>query len=139
MKKRVVLVTSMTASAVLAGLFTAAPASAATLLGRCNTTGASGGITVNDFYGATDEINLSMSVDDTAADGHHVRIRLVTKNHAGTVKYWSWHANYDGQGTSKQWKTYAHEDSGIFDVGIQVARYEGSSRLNSCTKWTDAV
>ncbi|MFV8184266.1 hypothetical protein [Streptomyces sp. AF1B] len=139
MKRRFAMATGIAASAMLAGLISATPASAATLLARCNTTGASGGITVDDFNGATDKINFSMGVDDTLADGHHVRIRLITENAAGTHKYWSWHADYNGEGTSTEVNSYAQDDSGIFYVGIQVARFEGSTLLNSCTKWSTAV
>ncbi|MFB7086850.1 hypothetical protein [Streptomyces sp. NPDC056296] len=121
---------------MLIGLAGATPASAYELYAHCNTTGASGGVTVWDFYGATDRIDLSMSVDDMKSDSHHVSIRLLTKNHAGTVKYWSWHKNTSGNGTSKRWETYAKDDSGIFDVGIQVGRFEGSTMLNSCTDWS---
>jgi hypothetical protein len=80
-----------------------------------------------------------MSVSDTAADGHHVRMRLITKNHVGTIKYWAWHANYGGAGTEKWLDTYAKEDSGIFDAGIQIGRFEGDTILNACAKWTDPV
>ncbi|MET8692869.1 hypothetical protein ABZV65_10015 [Streptomyces bauhiniae] len=139
MKRCLALAVGLSASAMLAGLITATPASAATLLARCNTTGASGGVTVDNFSGATDEIKFFMGVDDTLADGHHARIRLITKNAAGKNKYWAWHADYGGAGTSKEIRSYAHDDSGIFDVGIQVARFEGSSLLNSCTKWTTAT
>jgi hypothetical protein len=136
MKKRILMATSVAASAMLVGLVSATPASALTLLGECGTTGAWGGITVNNFNGPTEEIKFSMEVLDTRGDNHHVRIRLKTQNHADTVKNWPWHANYDGEGESKTWNTYAHDDSGIFYVGIQVARFEGSTLLNSCTEWT---
>ncbi|WP_409471235.1 hypothetical protein [Streptomyces sp. HC307] len=138
MKKRLMAATSVAASALLLGLFSATPASAATLRGQCSTTGAWGGITVNNFNGATDRIDFSMTISDTSADGHHARIRLKTKNHVGTVKNWSWHANYGGEGHDERVVTYAHDDSGIFSVGIQVARFEGSTLLNSCTEWTTA-
>jgi hypothetical protein len=126
---------SMGVSAAALVLGTALPAEAATLLPSCSTTGANGTIRVDNFNGATSRINLSITVYDSLADGHHVRIRLVTKNSVGTVKNWSWRGNYDGEGTFKTWDTYAEDSSGIFDVGVQVARFEGDSLLNYCTDW----
>jgi hypothetical protein len=113
-----------------------ASAEAATLQPSCSTTGANGTITVPNFSGATDRIDLSYTLYDSKADDHHVRIRLLTKNQAGTVKYWPWRANYDGHGSLKEWDTFADDSSGIFAVGVEVARFEGSSKLNSCTDWS---
>jgi hypothetical protein len=138
MKKHVAIAMSILSSVALGTLATASPASAATLLARCNTTGASGGSTVPNFGGATDKISVTMSVDDTLADGHHAKIRLLTKNVNGTIKYWQWHRNDDGAGTSKTWNTTATESTGIFSVGVQVARGVGDTVTNSCTAWSIA-
>lgn len=135
MKKAIATTVGLAGSAMLIGLAVATPASADDYYAFCNTTGASGGLTVYDYAGATDRIDLGMSVHDLKSDSHHVSIRLVTKNYAGTVKYWSWHKNTSGNGTTKSWKTYAKDDSGIFDAGIQVGRFEGGTLLNYCTKW----
>ncbi|WP_432076602.1 hypothetical protein [Streptomyces wuyuanensis] len=74
-------------------------------------------------------------MSDTKADGHHARVRFLSKNTHGTVKYWGWRSNLDGTGTTKNWSTTASDSSGLFDIGIQVARFEGNTLLNSCTDW----
>ncbi|MFB7460125.1 hypothetical protein [Streptomyces sp. NPDC056188] len=139
MKKRFVMTAGILGSVLLVSLATATPASAQTLLARCDTTGASGSLTVPNFYGPTESIALSMTSYDTLADGHHSRIRLLTKNHQGTIKYWQWHVNNDGANSSKTWNTTATESSGIFSVGIQVARGVGDTVSNSCTQWSTVV
>lgn len=101
---------------------------------ECSTTGAYGYI-YSDFYGADTRLDFSMTVFDSLADGHHVRARLITKDVNGVRKNWPWHANYGGNNTSLDLNSYAINSSGIFDWGVQVARYEGDTLLNSCTNW----
>ena len=135
MKKHITMAAGLVSSALFIGLISATPASATDATASCTTTGATGHATVYNFDGATDKITLNLGVYDSLADGHHVRVRLLTKNYVGTTKYWSWHANYDGAGVGKSWDTTATDSNGIFDVGVQVARFEGDSLLNSCTDW----
>ncbi|MEU8027192.1 hypothetical protein AB0C13_00965 [Streptomyces sp. NPDC049099] len=132
MKKRVMTAAAILSSAIIAGFVTATPASAATLLAHCNTTGASGGLTVPNFNGPTDHIRVHMDAYDSLSDGHEVKIRLITTNAAGKYHYWAWHGNYGGAGTDKEFNTTAKDDSGIFGAGIQVAR----ANLNSCITWS---
>ncbi|MFI2203701.1 hypothetical protein ACH47Z_23570 [Streptomyces sp. NPDC020192] len=136
MKKRITTAAAILSSAIITGFVTATPASAYTLQAYCTTTGAGGGLTVPNFYGATDHIEADMSIYDSLADGHEVKIRLLTKTATNTTHYWAWHGNYGGQGTTQDINTTAKDDSGIFNAGIQVARFEGGTLLNSCTKWT---
>ncbi|MGI5138978.1 MULTISPECIES: hypothetical protein [unclassified Streptomyces] len=75
-----------------------------------------------------------MEISDTAADGHHVRMRFVSKQTDGKVHYWAWHKNTGGTGTIT-YNTTASDSRGIFDAGVQVARFEGDTLLNSCTDW----
>ncbi|MGW2821493.1 hypothetical protein ACWC24_10870 [Streptomyces sp. NPDC001443] len=135
LKRRIALSSCVASSALILGVLSATPASASNVFVSCSTTGANGDVSVSNFDGATDTIVLSLGARDTSADGHHVRVRLITKNQAGTIKYWAWHANYNGAGSTQSWDTYAHDESGIFDVGVQAARFEGDTLLNSCTKW----
>ncbi|MET4644504.1 hypothetical protein ABID95_004253 [Streptomyces atratus] len=114
----------------------ASPAQASSTL-YCSTTGASGAITVNDYYANTTEsFGVILSVtDQPPGDGHHVRIRLIGKGPGGTRVNWPWHYNYDGADTTKTWSSSAQYSAGLADFGLQVARYEGDTYLNSCTKW----
>lgn len=112
-----------------------ASAEADTLTPSCSTTGANGTINVAGFTHKDTHINVWMTVLDTLADGHSVRIRLITKNAAGTYKYWPWHAEYGGKGAYENWTTYADDSGGIINVAAQVARFEGDTMLNSCTDW----
>lgn len=109
-------------------------ASAYPMQAECSTTGAYGYV-YSDWYGADDRIDFQMTLTDMAADGHHVRARLVTKDVNGVRKNWPWHADYKGNNTSIDVNSYATNDSGIFDWGIQVGRFEGDTMLNSCTDW----
>ncbi|MER7724936.1 hypothetical protein [Streptomyces sp. NPDC096323] len=112
------------------------PASAKDMVADCGTTGAVADVTIYDFNGATDRIDFHMEIKDSLADGHHARARLLTKTSSGAVVYWKWHSDTNGSGNG--WVTlnsYAIDDRGIFDVGIQVARFEGDTLLNSCKAW----
>ncbi len=101
----------------------------------CSTTGAWGQV-VADWWGADDRIDFKMTYGDTLADGHHMRVRLVTTDVNGTRKNWSWHSDTDGANNgNKTYASYATNSSGIFGWGIQVGRFEGDSMLNSCTDW----
>ncbi|MFC9845941.1 hypothetical protein ACFWFF_38060 [Streptomyces sp. NPDC060223] len=77
-----------------------------------------------------------MTYMDNLADGHHARARLVTTDVNGVRKNWPWRYDYTGSGDDAISVTsYATNSSGIFGWGIQVARYEGDTYLNSCTDW----
>ncbi|MGJ5751413.1 hypothetical protein [Streptomyces puniciscabiei] len=75
---------------------------------------------------------MSLYVKDTAADGHDVAVRLVTRRSNGTDHYWSWHHLYAGQGTDQTWNTTASDSGGIRLVWREVAVMEGGSVLNFC-------
>ncbi|MFE3741268.1 hypothetical protein [Streptomyces sp. NPDC059134] len=82
------------------------------------------------------EVKVTLSVTDTSADGHHVRVRFVHKTSGGGVTVpWTWRSNTSGANTTKEWDTTARSTDGIYEVGVQVARFEGDTLLNSCTDW----
>jgi hypothetical protein len=134
MKKRFTII-GVTSAALFTTLVASVPAQAADVAAFCRTTGAVGDILVYNYDSARSSIVLTISVTDTLNDDHHARVRLLTENHAGTVKKWPWRANTDGVQQSKSWNTTATDDSGIFEVGVEVARFEKGERLNSCTDW----
>ncbi|WP_327129897.1 hypothetical protein [Streptomyces sp. NBC_01727] len=140
MKKLIKAAVLAAAAPVMVAAVSVSPAHAAdsyTL--NCSTTGASGAVTVNGYEGnITKSFGVILAVHDGAADGHHVRIRLVGKGPGGTPVNWAWHYNYDGEGTTLSWNTTAQYSSGLADVGLQVARYEGDTYLNSCTRWLNS-
>ncbi|WP_282794800.1 hypothetical protein [Streptomyces sp. CC224B] len=124
------------ATALALSAFLPTTANAATLTASCMTTGANGSVRVPNFHGATERIQVGLTAYDSKADAKQARVRLLTKNASGKITYWSWHAAKGGKGTLKSWKTHAKDDRGIFNVGVQVARFDGSHLVNSCTDWS---
>ncbi|MFD8812139.1 hypothetical protein ACFV23_11785 [Streptomyces sp. NPDC059627] len=115
-------------------------ASATTYNASCSTTGAQGSMGASYPSGDLweyDTFNIAMSVTDTAADGHHVQIRFLSKEvgNSGVVK-WPWHSFTSAKGDTFTFSTTAQDDYGIVATGVEVAVYEGSTYLNSCTDWT---
>ncbi|MEV7425398.1 hypothetical protein [Streptomyces sp. NPDC091212] len=127
----------LTATALMVGTAgtSSAAAAAVTRTASCSTTGASGSSTTvsgSDPYG---EVKVTLRVKDTLADGHHVRVRFLSKTSGGVKVTWQWRSNTDGNGTTKVWETTAQTTYGIYEKGVEVARFEGSTLLNSCTDW----
>ncbi|MDT0478049.1 hypothetical protein RM863_38635 [Streptomyces sp. DSM 41014] len=117
-------------------LATANPSSAATnRTASCSTTGAKGYSTTAWTGDPYQEQSVTLGVTDTSADGHHVRVRYLTQQQSGATRYWQWHSNTDGNGTSKTWYTSAKSDYGIWGFGVEIARFEGDTLLNSCVDW----
>ncbi|MER5468065.1 hypothetical protein [Streptomyces sp. NPDC002685] len=112
-----------------------ASAEADTLDPSCSTTGANGTVHVPGFIHGATTIHVGLSVYDSLADGHHVRVRLITKDANKNYTYWKWHANTDGKGALLSWDTTASDGNGIINVAAEVARFEGDTLLNSCTDW----
>ncbi|SMQ17191.1 hypothetical protein SAMN06272771_3576 [Streptomyces sp. Ag82_O1-12] len=113
-----------------------AQAAADPVYAGCNTTGASGLLRdtqLTESPGGTHAVHFEIS--DTAADRHHARVRYLTKMGNGKTKSWKWNPNYEGVGTIVVNTSAKDQDNGIFRVGIEVARAEGSSILNSCIAW----
>ncbi|MCC5477209.1 hypothetical protein [Streptomyces barringtoniae] len=124
-------------SALLVG-FAASPSQAAAQhYASCSTSpaGASGSVSTSGWdYGDRSIPSLAMKVYDEASDGNHVQIRLVA-SYADTFSYFPWHSDYDGYGTYKEFDSSVPKGGNIFDVGIQVAVYDGSKQIRHCTKW----
>ncbi|MFE4369898.1 hypothetical protein ACFRMN_17030 [Streptomyces sp. NPDC056835] len=113
----------------------AAPDGVAVDTAACATTGANGSLTTPSFHSQDKRVDVTIAVYDSLADGHHVRIRVVGKTIGGTPVNFQWRQNTGGEGTVKSWTTYAEYSSGLINVGLQVARFEGDTLLNSCTDW----
>ncbi|MFF7446079.1 MULTISPECIES: hypothetical protein [unclassified Streptomyces] len=102
----------------------------------CITNGADGSSNVRWWGGITEEVSVSLNVNDLRADGNHVAVRLLTHDSNGDRHNWSWHHWYGGKDTGHYWDTTAQDSSkGIRDAGVQVARFEGDNLLDSCTSW----
>jgi hypothetical protein len=102
----------------------------------CHTYGATGDMEYDGWsVGTRSTIDLGLSVVDTNADGNHVRIRFVSKYYSGDVHYWGWRSWTGGSGAGQAWYTTAQDSAGMYAIGIQVARFEGSTMLNSKTCW----
>ncbi|WP_406732046.1 hypothetical protein [Streptomyces sp. NBC_01794] len=130
---------AVVAVAALAIPITATPASAASYEQACFVPGGFGDVFSAkgsgswDWAGKYDLKPVEMSLTDMASDGHHVAIRLVTKRANGSNTGWTWRHNYDGKGRTITYGTYAHDAAGILGGYFEVATYEGSTQLNSCT------
>ncbi|MFE6092201.1 hypothetical protein ACFQ7M_09450 [Streptomyces massasporeus] len=101
----------------------------------CSTTGANGGVTISNWTDPAAKVVLAIGLNDTKADDHHVRIRILSKQHDGKVVHWPWRKNTGGAGNRENWGTTASDERGLFEMGVQVARFEGDKLLNSCTDW----
>ncbi|WP_405924728.1 hypothetical protein [Streptomyces sp. NBC_00035] len=134
--KRTAQVLGVAATAMLVATLTTSPAQAAAANRGCDTTGADGFIYFPSWgTGPVTTLKLEWHLDDTLADGHHTRIRFLSKQHDGTIHYWPWHKNTGGAGNHEWAATSATDSYGIFDIGAEIARYEGDTKLNSCTDW----
>jgi hypothetical protein len=127
-------VTSVAAVAIFA-MTTVTNASAASGGAACSVTGASGALTFTNW--SAHYVDISGWVKDNAADGHHVAIRLVSiDDSTGWVTEWPWHSEYDGNGASTSFSTYAAPSGDALDyVGAQVAVIEGNTIVRSCTDY----
>ncbi|GGR74427.1 hypothetical protein GCM10010269_11850 [Streptomyces humidus] len=123
-------------TAMLAATLTTSPAQADAFSPGCTTTGADGFIYIPSFNGPVTALKLEWHITDTLADGHHARIRFLSKQHDGTIHYWPWHKAVGGKGDHEYAATTATDSYGIFDIGAEVARYEGDTKLNSCVDWS---
>ncbi|MER8006054.1 hypothetical protein [Streptomyces sp. NPDC094149] len=133
MKKALGATITATMALALTAIMTS-PAQAASTAG-CATTGASGGVKISNWSGPGATVGLTFNLIDTLGDDHHVRIRLVSEQSGGNKVYWPWRKNYDGVNTTKTWTSTASDDRGLFEIGVEVARFEGDQLLNSCTNW----
>ncbi|MGI5457181.1 hypothetical protein ACQEWB_29255 [Streptomyces sp. CA-249302] len=124
-------ITSVAAVAIFATT-TVTNASAASGGAACSVTGASGSLTFTNW--TSHYVDISGWVKDTAADGHHVAIRLVSiDDHTGWVTEWPWHSEYDGKGATTSFSTYASPSGDDLDaIGAQVAVIEGSTIVRVC-------
>ncbi|NUR67272.1 MAG: hypothetical protein HOQ47_16070 [Streptomyces sp.] len=129
-------VTSVAAVAIFATT-TVTNASAASGGAACSTNGASGSMTFTNW--SNDHVDISGWVKDTAADGHHVAIRLVSTDGGSPVEVkWPWRHEYDGNGSKLSFTTYASDSNGMLRfVGVRVAVMEGDTIVDNrfCTDW----
>ncbi|HEY3504399.1 MAG TPA: hypothetical protein VGN37_16665 [Actinocatenispora sp.] len=104
----------------------------------CSTSpaGAVGDIYIKGWTTATSGLLLDMSLWDNVDDGHHVAIRFLSSNKYDAVHAWPWHHYYGGMdGPGLTYETTAYDSAGIYDLGVQVEVWEGSTELQSCTDW----
>ncbi|MGH1552741.1 hypothetical protein ACRAWF_13750 [Streptomyces sp. L7] len=106
---------------------------------ECSATGSQGSlITTGWDYNDFSIPNLTMTVRDTSSDGHHVQIRLLV-GYADTVDHLQVALRLlTRAGTSTVVNSRVPAGGGqIADVGIEVATYEGSSRLTTALTGSD--
>ena len=117
----------------------ASPASADDIYYRgCTTTGAFGDLQVSGWYSGTTSVGVWFDVADTLSDGHAVEVRIIGRNQVNTLIAWPWHKISTGYATSHAWASTASYSDGLYDVGLEVARLSGSTKiLNYCTDTVD--
>ncbi|MFI1720501.1 hypothetical protein [Streptomyces sp. NPDC020489] len=121
MRKLPALLSTVVMAAGLISLST--PSASAASSSGCEVDG-SYGYWWGDWSSSTELDPLELHLYDTAADGHHPAIRLVTKTNGGSVKTWSWHHTYGGKGAADIWDTHASDPAGIAAVTVDVAIFE---------------
>ncbi|GAA1342730.1 hypothetical protein GCM10009647_086680 [Streptomyces sanglieri] len=118
------------ASVAFLSATTITSASAATgVVLSAETTGAFGDAYVT-FASRTYASKIEFRSVDTLADGHHARLRLITKRSNGVQATWPWRINYGGKGAQPEWTTSLTDKEGIAQVRLQVCRGEGDALLN---------
>ncbi|WP_381796882.1 hypothetical protein [Streptomyces niveus] len=136
MKKSISALGAVSAAAILVVAMPSSAQAAFSPTLSCSVTGSKGSIKVSNWSGPGATVNLTISVTDTKSDGHHSRIRLLSKDTFGTTKHWPWRMNYDGLNATKTWTTTASDSGGLFDLGVQVGTGEGSQVITSCVDAT---
>ncbi|MER7171897.1 hypothetical protein [Streptomyces mesophilus] len=116
----------MGAVALGAIAFTASPAAAGTVV--ADPAGGSGTLDTR-FRSATTAHPLYITAHDSAADGHHVRVRVQSRTPGGTLTSHPFRKLTSGAGTSQTWTTSLSDDRGILALRIQACIYEKDRRL----------
>ncbi|MCF3144570.1 hypothetical protein [Streptomyces platensis] len=99
----------------------------------CRTPGGGAGGTLNWGYTGKTKLGVVvLSAHDLASDGAWARVRLDIVTGSGKRVTYSWRANHDGAGTTKRWKSYASESSGIVSARVEAQKVKGSSPVSSC-------
>lgn len=135
MKNKLAATGSIIGALLLAAAATS-PAHAVDASNRaCSTTEAAGSIKVENWTGPDATVKIHFKLTNHLTHGHNARIRLVSKETGDKLKTWPWHRNVGGSGTTNTWASTASDDRGLFEIGVQVARFSGDTFLNSCTDW----
>ncbi|MFH9014115.1 hypothetical protein ACH4C6_22385 [Streptomyces sp. NPDC017943] len=56
----------------------------------------------------------------------------MTKQRDGETRYWSWHKNTKGSGTTDSWDTSATDAQGIRSAWVQGGLFNGSTLIGFC-------
>ncbi|MFF1839913.1 hypothetical protein ACFVXE_38025 [Streptomyces sp. NPDC058231] len=61
-------------------------------------------------------------------------MRIIGRNQVNTLLTWPWHKVTTGYATSHAWAGTASYSDGLYNLGLEVARYSGSGTImNHCT------
>ncbi|MFE6333734.1 hypothetical protein ACFVOK_11025 [Streptomyces sp. NPDC057798] len=125
---------TVAAAVVAAFAVSASPASAGEVHAAAN--GSQGW---GEFYysSRTKAYSIALAVQDTKADGHHVRIRAQHQDPLYNVTSHAWRYNYEGYGAKINWATYLTDSDGIRAMRIQVCTYEGDTPISCDTSVWD--
>jgi len=81
--------------------------------------------------------SIHLRVRDTAADGHHVRIRVQSLDPTRNVTSYAWRSVTTGHNTEGIWSTSLTDSSGIWALRIQVCTFEGDTAQSCATSGWD--
>lgn len=124
------------ATVALFATATVTNASAASGVAACSTSGASGSMTFTNW--SDNHVDITGWVKDTAADGHHVAIQLLSTDGSAQNYPWPWRHEYDGKGSTLSFSTYASNSNGwLRYIGVNVAVWEGDKIVSdrTCFDW----
>ncbi|MBZ9640081.1 hypothetical protein [Streptomyces sp. PSKA30] len=124
----------MGAAAVAALAFAASPASAGDVYAEAVGSQGWGDFSYNS---RTSAYSIILTVQDTKADGHHVRVRAQSQDPLGNISSYSWRYNYEGYGAKISWSTSLTDSDGIRAMRVQVCTYEGDTPLSCDTSGWD--
>ncbi len=88
-----------------------------------------------EFYynSRTSAYSITLAVQDTAADGHHVRVRAQAEDPLRNISTYPWRSVTGGYGVKGSWATSLTDSRGIWAMRIQVCTFEGDTPLSCDT------
>jgi len=85
------------------------------------------------YNSRTSAYSITLAVQDTVSDGHHVRVRAQAEDPLRNISSYAWRENHSGYGNTISWETSLTDSNGIWAMRIQVCTFEGDTPLSCDT------
>jgi len=85
------------------------------------------------YNSRTSAYSITLAVQDTVSDGHHVRVRAQAEDPLRNISSYAWRENHSGYGSTISWETSLTDSNGIWAMRIQVCTFEGDTPLSCDT------